>query len=215
MSESINSAQNNNKVSAILQSDSDYDRLEGNSRKKIAEVLLKESTNYSNNSNAGAEEARQLLGDAEKLEKLAIAVRVKADQLRKKEIDGKDQTVNAVVNTAASLLEMPIPKNATPELLEKIASSLDEKAKDNRRKADELLKQSEESLRIAKQLEEQAGQISRKEMNLSDLDLKSAQAHNEGLNLVFKKLGIYRLDAEYKEQVAYSQKRAAMEQSRL
>ena len=44
-------------------------------------------------------------------------------------------------------------------------------------------------------------------MNLSELQLKSGQAHNEGLNIVFKKLGINRLDAEYKEQVAYSQKK--------
>lgn len=208
MTDGVNSVQSSNNLSTILAVDSAQDKLEGRSQKKIVEELLKESTSFSNDSKAKAEQAREYLSAADSLEKMADAVRVKAEQLRKNEIK-KEEAVKEVVEVVGKELEVPIPKNATPELLEQIADSLEARAKEHRQMADDLLKQSEESKRMANQLEEQAKILIKKDMNLSDLELKSAQAHTEGLNLVFKKLGIYKLDAEYKEQVAYAHKKKA------
>lgn len=213
MSNGPNAIQNNKNTSAILATDGVQDKLESDSRRKVGEDLLKESTNYSDNSKAQADKAREYLAAADALEKMADAVRVKAEQLRNNEIT-KEKAVKEVVHVVGTVLQIPVPKNATPEMLENIAEELEAKAKENRRTADDLLKQSEESSRLAKQLKEQAEIITRKDMNLSDIHMKSAQAHNEGLNMVFKKLGIYRLDAEYKEQIAYSQKKAAEDPSR-
>ena len=211
MSEAINSIDNNQKVSAILVSNSTDDKLESNSQKKIAEKLLGESSNYSNDSKAKSEQARALLSAADALEKLANAVRVYADQIKTKSTK-KEESVKEVVQVPGQALEMPIPKDATPEQLKNIAKDLEDRAKENRRKADDLLIESEKSMGLAKQLKEHAGLIAKNDMKLSDVEWKSGQAHNEGLNMVFKKLGIYRLDAEYKEQVAYAQKRAAQDQ---
>lgn len=208
-----NSIQSDKNISNVLMTESSQDKLDGHSKRKIAETLLQESTNFSNDSNTKAQKAQEYLQAADALEKAADAVRIKADQLRKGELE-KEDAVKQVAETAGSMIEMPIPKDATPELLKSIANSLEEKAKENRRMADDLLKDSENSKRIANQLQEQADMLSKKDMNLSDLQLKSVQAHNEGLNMVFKKLGVYKLDAEYKQQVAYAQRKEAEQAQR-
>ena len=138
---------------------------------------------------------------------MADAVREKAQKLRTNEVD-KDEIVKEIAKTAGVALQIPVPKDATPEELENIADALENKARENRVKADNLLKESEVSQRLANQLREQVVMIVKKEMNLTELQLKSALAHNEGLSKVLIKLGIERLDNQYKEQVSYSEKMA-------
>ena len=209
----LNAINNSQQAAQVLSSDSLDDKLEGNSQKKIAEALLNESENYSSDSNQKKELAHQYFLAANALEKMAEAVRIKADQLRNNEIS-KEKAVNEITEVAGVVLQMPVPKDATPELLDQIANTLEEKAKENKMKADEFLIQSERSFEMSKKLKEQAGIIGEKDISLSDIRLKSAQFHNEGLKMVFDKLGIFQLDSEYKQQVAYAEKKA-QEQGRL
>ena len=208
----INQIQNVNAVNATSKGQDTFS--DGSMQKNIAVELLKESENWTNDSNSKKELAMQYLQASDHLMKLSQAIRQKADDLRKGEVD-KDIAVRDLNNAAGDLLQFPIPKNATPELLEQIADSLEKKAKQNRVKADDLLKDSERSSRLARDLKEQSDILNEKGMNFSDLRLKSIAAHNEGLNMVFKKLGIFRLDAEYKEQVAYSQKKSSEGSKRM
>ena len=194
-----------NSVSPV---DSTQDLLDqSNSNKNIAQVLLKESTNYLNDSQAKAEKAREYIKVSDDLKQKAISVRAKADRLRQEKLskEEKIKMIKEIISMLPDDLKLLIPSNASPEVLEKIAHELEERAKDFRRKADDLLKDSEQSDNLAKQLKEQAGLVNRKDLKFSDLHLKSISAHNQGLLLVLKKLGIAKLDAEYKDQVAYSQ----------
>ena len=209
----LNAINNSQQAAQVLSSDSLDDKLEGNSQKKIAEALLNESENYSSDSNQKKELAHQYLAAANALEKMAEAVRIKADQLRNNEIS-KEKAVDEITEVAGVVLQMPVPKDATPELLDQIANTLEEKAKENRMKADEFLVQSERSFEMSKKLKEQASIIGEKDISLSDIRLKSAQFHNEGLKMVFDNIGIFQLDSEYKQQVAYAEKKA-QEQGRL
>ena len=178
-----------------------------NSNKNLAQILLKESTNYSSDSQAKAEKAREYIKVSDDLKKKAASVRARADRLRSEKLSAEERAkeINEIINMLPDNLKMLIPPNASPEVLEKIAHELESRAKNFRKKADDLLRDSEQSDNLAKQLKEQAGLINKKDFNFSDLHLKSASAHNQGLLLVLKKLGIAKLDAEYKEQVAYSQ----------
>lgn len=207
----INDPLNKSKrVNAMLAADTAQDKMHSN--QKIAERLLKESTNYSSDSDAKMQEAQKYLQAAQALEQLAQVVRQRAEELRRGEID--QEKAATTVASAAQVLQMPIPKDATPELLEEMANNLEEKAKENRRTADDLIKQAQESRRLAKQLEEQAHIIAKKDMVLSDVDMKTAVAHNEELRLVFIKLGIIKLDSQYKEQVAYGERKANQDLAR-
>lgn len=210
MMDSVNlsQVQVNQLSGAVLAADSAQNGMEGNSKRKLAEILMKESDNYSSDSDAKSQKARELLAAADTLENIASSLRKKAEQMRRNEIT-KEAAVKSVSETVGAEYEIPVPENATPEQIEEIAKSFEKRAKEMRANADELLKQSEESQRYAKQLKEQSEAIEKNDGSFSDWQLKSAQAHNEGLNLVFKKLGIYKLDAEYKEQVAYSQRQEA------
>ncbi|GEM_PF-2561847 len=210
----LNPVQVNQASSAILAADSAQNSMEGNSKKKLAEILMKESDNYSSDSDSKSQKARELLSAADTLENIATSLRKKAEQMRRNEID-KKEAVKSISETVATEYEIPVPENATPEQIEEIAKSFEKKAKDMRSQADDLLKQSEESQRYAKQLKEQCETIERSDGSFSNWQLESARAHNEGLNLVFKKLGIYRLDAEYKEQVAYSQRQEAAQKGKV
>lgn len=203
----IDSIQNTQAVSAILAADSTHDKLEGNSKRKIAEELMKESDNYASDAKTKQEQAMQYIKAAETLEKLAIAVRQKAEALKNGEVQ-EEPAVQALITKIEEEYQMPVPKDASPELLEQIARSLEDRAKENRLIADNLLKQSEESDRLAKQLREQADFISKNELGFDELRIRTAQAHNEGLLLVIRKL--YELDEEYKKQVAYAQKQEAI-----
>ena len=181
-----------------------------NSNKNLAQILLQESTNFLNDSQAKAEKAREYISVSDDLKKKASAVRAKADKLRQGELseEEKANAVKGIIDMLPDNLKMLVPSNATPEVLDKIANELESRAKEFRTKADDLLKDSEQSDKLAKQLKEQADLVNKKDLNMSDLHLKSASAHNQGLLLVLQKLGIARLDAEYKEQVAYSQSKA-------
>lgn len=208
MSDNLNLvSQNNKNLSAILASESVQNKFEGDNQKNLGEELIKESAKHTNNSKAQAEQAREYLSAADSLEKMAQAVRVKAEQLRNNELK-KEDTVKAVSEVVQGL-EMPVPKNATPEQLERMAEDLEAKAKENRRKADDLLQNSEESEKMASKLKEQAELVNKKDSNLSALRLKSVSAHTEGLSMVFKKLGIYNVDMQYKEQIAYASRKSA------
>ena len=195
-----------NSVSAI-----DEDLLnKSNSNKNLSQILLKESTNYLNDSQAKAEQAHEYMKVSDDLKKMANSVRAKADKLRQGKLseEEKAKAVKEVINMLPDELKMLVPSNASPEVLDKIANELESRAKDFRTRADDLLKDSEQSGKVSKQLIEQANQVNKKELNISDLQLKSGVAHNQGLLLVLRKLGVAKLDAEYKEQVAYSQSKA-------
>ena len=178
-----------------------------NSNQNIAQVLLKESTNFLNDSQAKAQKAREYITVSDDLKKKAAAVRAKADMLRQEKLskEEKEKAVKEIINMLPDDLKLLVPSNASPEVLEKIAHELEERAKDFRTKADDLLKDSEQSGKLAKQLQEQANMVNKKNLSFSDLHLKSASAHNQGLLLVLKKLGIAKLDAEYKQQIQSSQ----------
>ena len=196
---------------SVLALDSSEDLLnKSNSNKNLSLVLLKESTSYLNDSQEKAQKAREYMEVSEDLKKKAAAVRAKADKLRQHKLSEKEKTeaVKEVINTLPDELKMLVPSNASPEVLDKIADELESRAKEFRTKANDLLKDSEQSDKLAKQLMEQANQVNKKDLRISDLQLKSASAYNQGLLLVLKKLGIAKLDAEYKEQVAYSQSKA-------
>ena len=178
-----------------------------NSNQNIAQVLLKESTNFLNDLQAKAQKAREYITVSDDLKKKAAAVRAKADMLRQEKLskEEKEKAVKEIINMLPDDLKLLVPSNASPEVLEKIAHELEERAKDFRTKADDLLKDSEQSGKLARQLQEQANMVNKKNLSFSDLHLKSASAHNQGLLLVLKKLGIAKLDAEYKQQIQSSQ----------
>ena len=211
MTTPANSIHSDSRISEVLSANSDHNTLESNSQRKIAETLLKESETYSLDSNTKKEQANQYFIAADAMEKMAQAVRIKADQLRNKEIK-QDEAVEEVMQIVGTILQIPVPKNATPELLDQIADSLERKAKENRMKADDLLQESEDYAKLSTQLKEQATMIVEKHISISDLRLQSAASHNEGLRMVFEKLGIYKVDAEYKEQVAYAERKAQQAQ---
>ena len=208
MTGAINSVDQMTTTIAVVAADSAQDRQESNTQQRVAEDLLKESTNYSNNSKAQAEEAQRYIQAANALEQAANLLRLKAEQMRKGEIEEERaiEEVKQAIGALGEEYQIPIPKDATPEILESMAKALEDRAKENRIKAEDLLIKSEENAKLAKQLQEQSELLSRKEMNLTDLQMKAAQAHNEGLRLVLTLLGIGQLDAEYKEQVVYSVK---------
>ena len=176
------------------------------SNQNLAQILLKESTNFLNDSQAKSEKAQEYIKVSDDLKKKAAAVRVKADSLRRQKLSGEEKAkiVKDIIGMLPDDLKLLVPSNASPEVLDKIAHELEERAKEFRTKADDLLKDSEHSDKLAKQLKEQSNLINKKDFNISDLHLKSALAHNQGLLLVLKKLGIAKLDAEYKNQVASS-----------
>ena len=208
MTGAINSVDQMTTTIAVVAADSAQDRQDSNTQQRLAEDLLKESTNYSNNSKAQAEEAQRYIQAANALEQAANLLRLKAEQMRKGEIEEERaiEEVKEAIGALGEEYQIPVPKDATPEILESMAKALEDRAKENRIKADDLLIKSEENTKLAKQLQEQSELLSRKEMNLTGLQMKAAQAHNEGLRLVLTLLGIGQLDAEYKEQVVYSVK---------
>ena len=176
--------------------------------KNIIGVLLKESDNHSNDSNTKSEKAKEYIQASEKLRKLASAVREKAAKLKGSKIEEEERQKisKEIIAQIPDALKIYFPTDASPEVLEKIADELDERAKDLRVKADDLLKDSEKSQELAKNLKDQAGQMAKKDLKLSDLHLKHVSAHNQGLLKVLQKLGIAKLDAEYKQQVESSQR---------
>lgn len=207
---------NGQKVGAILSSELNQEKLTSNDYRKIAQELLKESEQSFATSKGKEDEARSYFLAADAMDKAAEALRQRAAQMRKGEID-KEKSIDEVkkiVEKHGLVFEFPIPKNASPELLEEIADRLEAKAKENRIKADELLKDAERARDIANKLKEQSELLARKDANLSDIHLKHALAQNEGLSLVLKKLGILKLDSQYKEYVEIAEKKAS-EQQRL
>ena len=194
-------------VTSVLESQSTCDQSEGDKQRHIAKELLKESHNFAGESKEKTEQAQRLIQAADALEKIANMLRAYAQGIKNGEIE-KDKAIEEVSKAVEAVLQVPIPKDATPEMLLDMAEKYDHKAKENRTKADELLVQAEEAHSLSVQLEKQVGMLNRKDMNLNELSFKQAAAHSEGLSMVYKKLGIYKLDAEYKSQVEYSQKKA-------
>ena len=193
-----------NSISAV---DASSDLLsKSNSNNNLAQVLLKESTSYENDSQAKAQKAREYIQLSNDLKQKAIAVRLKASLIRQGKLskEEKTQAVKDIISVLPDNLKLLVPLNASPEVLDKIAHELEERAKHFRTKADDLLKDSEESGRLSKQLKRQSGLINRRDLKVSDLRFQFALAHNQGLLLILKKLSIAKLDAEYKEQVAYA-----------
>ena len=183
---------------------------ESSSNQNLAQVLLKESTSHLNDSKAKAEKAQEYIKVSNDLKEKASAVRAKANKLREKKLSKEEKTEAAkeIIDMLPDNLKVLVPSNAEPDVLDKIAHELESRSKEFRTKADDLLKDSENSDKLAKQLKDQSDMVNKKDLTTSDLNLKSASAHNQGLLLVLKKLGIAKLDAEYKEQVAYSQNKA-------
>ncbi len=198
---------NNQQVAAVISADSQNQKSDGDHHKAVGQKLLEESVKHSNESKQKSDQALQFLHAAEALEKAAEALRLKAQEIKSGKV-GKEKGIKEVEKTVQAVLQIPIPKDATPEMLLDMADKYEEKAKENRVKANDLLIQSEESAKLAVQLEKQVLMVNNKDMKLNELSFKQAAAHNEGLNMVFKKLGIYKLDAEYKVQVEYASKKA-------
>lgn len=205
-SESIKN--NTQQVDALIAADSFQDKLDSN--KRIAETLLNESDKYSSDSKKKEAEAKELLQAADVLEKLAKAVRLKAEQLRNEKINKEKalEEVTKLVKVLGSDLKILIPPDAKPEELDRLVEIIKDKAKENREKARELFSEAKELAQKSNNLRQQASDFLKKEMNFSDLTIKSALAHNEGLRMVFVKLGINDLDYKYKEQVAYAERKA-------
>lgn len=211
MSESIGSINPNIKdkqIQNIAAVDGNQKKFESDDQKEIANKLLKESEGYSESSKEKAEEAKKYVEAAQALEQMANAVRARASLLKNKEIDEvkKKEIIKEISEVVGNKLEFPVPKDASPELLEQIADTLEAKAKENRLKADDLLISSEQDEKLSKQLKEQAGILKKKNLDFSDLDLKSKVAHNEGLSKILKMMGVARLDAEYRDQLAMIEK---------
>lgn len=206
MSQGINSIDNKNEI-RVMSVNSNQDKLDSHSNKKMAEELLQESSKYATDSNEKKEQAQKYLQVAQALEKMADAVRLKAQQLRSGEI-AKDKAVEEVAAVVEAVLQMPVPKNATPELLEQIADELESRAKESRTKAEDLMKDSRKSLELSLEMQERAESIVQKELNLTDLNLKSIISRTEGLKMVFEKLGVFKLDSMYRQQVSDAQKKA-------
>ncbi len=210
MTDNINISEINdsNSISALENSQDILNK--SNSNKNVAQILLKESTNYQNDSQAKSERAKEYIKVSNDLKQKANAVRAKANELRstKASKEEKAKAAKEVISMLPDDLKMLVPTNASPEVLDKIADELESRSKDFRMKADDLLKDSENSDKLSKQLKEQAGMLDKKNWNISDLHLKSASAHNQGLLLVLRKLGIAKLDTEYKEQIASGQSKS-------
>ena len=202
----VNPVESNKNEIQILNASSTDDKHESLSKTNIAEELLKESDKYDCDSNSKKELARQYLHAAHALERLAVAVRLKAQQLKNGKIT-QEQAVNAVSKAVQEQLNFPVPKNATFELLEQIAKELDKKAKQNRDKSKDLMDEANKSSILSKQLRKQAEKIIQKEFNFSGIVLRSIISKNEGLKWVLEKLGVYKLDAQYKEQITYAEKK--------
>ena len=214
----INSADNNIKVSAIAASDSAQNQLESNKQQKITEVLQKESEVHITDTQSKKEQAREHADLAKQLKEKADEIKRLADKIKNSGVNAESvQAVQAVKLIAEqhNITDIPIPKNASPEkiaeYLGEIAKRLELLASDHRRKADELLAAAEESARLANQLKDQVQQMKQNNEDPSDLTMKSIVARNEKFNMVFKKLGIYDVDKQYKEQIAYSEKKKALE----
>lgn len=206
MSQGTNSIDNKNEI-RIMSVNSNQDKLDSHSNRKMAEELLQESSKYATDSNEKKEQAQKYLQVAQALEKMADAVRLKAQQLRSGEI-AKDKAVEEVAAIVGAVLQMPVPKNATPELLEQIADELESRAKESRTKAEDLMKDSRKSLELSLEMQQKAEAIVQKELNLTDLNLKSIISRAEGLKMVFEKLGVFKLDSMYRQQVSDAQKKA-------
>ena len=198
---------NTQRVDALVAADAFQDKLDSN--KKIAETLLNESDKYSSDSKKKEGQAKELLQAADALEKLAKAVRLKAEQLRSEKIKkGKAlEEVIKLIKVVANDLKILIPTDAKPEELDKLVEIIKDKARENRDKARELFLEAKELAHKSNNLKQQVKNMLKNEMNLSDLAIKSALAHNEGLRMVFVKLGINDLDYKYKEQVAYAERK--------
>ena len=207
MNDGLNIVNNTQKVASVLENQDLNDKFEGNKQKLGSQDLLNESHNLAGESKQKTEEAQKLLHAAGALEKIANTLRTHAQGVQNGETE-KDRSIQEVSKAHEAVLQVPIPKDATPETLLDMAEKYERKAKDNRARADDLLIQAEEAHSMSTQLEKHAGMLNKKDMKLNELSFKQALAHNEGLNMVFKKLGIYKLDTEYKAQVQYAEKKA-------
>jgi len=209
MSDGLNIvSQNNKNLSTVLAADSVKTDFQGSDQRRLGEDLIKESLKHAGDSQAQAEKARDYLNAADNLERMAKAVRSQAKRIRENDVKPED-AVKHISEVFGNQVQMPLPKDATPEQLESIADDLEAKAKENRRIADDLLKDSEHKEQLSLKLKEQAMLVVKKETGADDLRMRSVTAHNEGLSMVFKKLGIYNVDMQFKEQVAYASRKAS------
>ena len=197
-----------NSVSAIGGPDDLLDK--SNSQKNISQILLKESTSYQNDSQEKAKQAREYAQVSNDLKQKANAVRARANFLRQKGISEEEKLnhTKEIIGMLPEQMKMLVPRNASPEVLDKIADELESRAKQFRQKSDDLLQESEAQQKFGNQLKEQPDVLQIKDTSASELQFKSASAYNQGLLAVLKKLGIARLDAEYKDQIAYSESKA-------
>lgn len=215
MSQGLNSIDTSQQIISALDAVYTQDKSESFSKQNLVQELLKESEKYSGDSKAKREQAMQYMYAANMLEKLAHAVRLRAEQLKKNKSDKEKQKIIAeVASMVQNYFHMPIPKDATPELLHSIADKLERKAKRYRNRAEDLLKDSDNYSKMANGLKDQIQKILSKDMNISELRLKSIISHHEGLHMVFKKLGILKLDNLYKHDVEYANKKEIEEKIR-
>lgn len=207
MTTGLNSLDNQNVIHSINANDME-DRTGIDLNRQIAENLLKESASCLMGSNEKREQAQQYLQAADALEKMAEAVRQKAQKVRNGELD-KDQAVEEVSAVIQGVLEFPLSKDMPPNVLDEIADRLDDQARKNRIIADDLLQDAESLDSKSVKLKEQAEKVIQKDMSFfSDLGMKSIVSRNEGLKFVYEKLGIFRIDEQYRQQVAYAEQKS-------
>ena len=203
MSQGANSVDSTNEMK-VLTSNALKDKLEGKSYKVIAEELFKESERQYLVADQKRELGAQYHEAAQALDDLANTIRLKAKLLREGKITSLE-AVSHVSEATKNILEFPIPRDATPEILEKIADRLQEKAVAYRQKANDLVKDAEESRDVSRELKEQAEDLMEREFEISEFQMKSIVSRNEGLKIVFDKLSVFKVDSEFRSQVAYSQ----------
>ena len=206
MSPELNSVESTNEIK-VLSANALKDRLESHGYKTVAEELLKESERQYLAADQKKELATQYFEASQALNDLVNNLRQKASLLRQGKIT-RQEALSCLTEATKNIIEFPIPRDATPEILEQIANKLEDKAKEYRRKAEDLMEDAEVTKDESLRLKEQANELFEKEFEISELDMKSAISKNIGLKIVFDKLSLFKVDSEFRNQVAYSQNKA-------
>lgn len=206
-----NDIRKNDKINTIaaVTNDGLEKKEESDLRKQLAHQLMKESDEYASSSKLKQEEAQANLHAADALMQASHSVKNLADQMRKEELDdvSKIEKINEVNNNTKDVLEFPIPKDATPELLDQIAKTLEERSMALRKKADDLLKDSEQDEELSKKLKEQSKVAEKKEGNISSFEERSISSKNNWMVKTSKMLSVLKLDNEYKQQIVAAEQK--------
>lgn len=191
---------------AVTQVQNARNELDSNSfsNKNIAQRILDDSKNFYSQADVASKQAQALIQAAKVLEMMAAEIRNHINKLKNKELGPQRaiEEVKKLYEKNGHTFDVVVPHGATLETLERIANDLEDRAKSMRRKADDLIVQSQEFIDLGNKLQDQAGLLGKKDMNFSDLMFQAAADKNMKLYMHLKKLGlVLKLDAEYKRQI--------------